>query len=319
MCSIHKRHKSKYWQCEYRDATGKWRKCSTKLQGRQEARKWCMALQRAQNKLSHGAASEAQLRRIISSTMEEITGRGLATPTVREWFTQWLDAKEGANAATTVARYRQAVASFLEFLGKQADSRLESISSKDAIAFRKHLREQGRVATTVNLASSIIAAPFKLALNQGLIDHTPLAGIPRLTERGVKRKGTFTLSQVRQLLAAADNEWKGCILIGFTTGARLGDAANMRWEALDFDNGVIAFVQAKTQTQAVVGLHPDLEAWLLEQKDRPASGPIFPGLAGHRLAGAGGLSRQFMKLMEKAGIHSPVIREKQGRGKSVRR
>ena len=43
---------------------------------------------------------------------------------------------------------------------------------------------------------------------------------------------------------------------------------------------MIAFTQAKTQTQAVVGLHPDLKEWLKAQKDNSMKGPIFPSLTG---------------------------------------
>jgi integrase len=279
--------------------------------------RWCQALQDAQDKISFGDASEAQMRAIISSTMEKITGKGLAMPTAREWLGQWLSAKEGANTPATLARYRQSVADFLSYLGPKADGRLESVSQKDVIDFRKHLQEQGKVATTINLMiGRIIAAPFRLAFNQGLLTRNPMAGIPRLTDRDRKRKQTFTIEQVRQLLAAADNEWRGAIIAGFTTGARLSDVANLRWENVDLDNGVIAFTQAKTQTQAVIGLHPDFKAYLLGQSVR--EGPIFPRLAGHRVAGAGGLSRQFMAIMEKAGIKSPVIREKRGQGNTVR-
>jgi integrase len=139
-----------------------------------------------------------------------------------------------------------------------------------------------------------------------------MVGIPRLTERDRKSKQTFTLEQVRRLLAVADNEWRGAIIAGFTTGARLSDVANLRWENIDLENGVIAFIQAKTQAQAVIGLHPDFAAYLRGQSVQ--EGPIFPRLAGHRVAGAGGLSRQFMAIMEKAGIKSPVIREKRARG-----
>ena len=78
-----------------------------------------------------------------------------------------------------LTRYRQSVDEFLAFLGKQADGRLESVSQKDVIAFRKQLREQGKSAPTINLMiGRIIAAPFRLAFSQGLIAQNPIAGIP---------------------------------------------------------------------------------------------------------------------------------------------
>jgi integrase len=266
---------------------------------------------------SRGSASEAQLRNIINQTMVKVTGQDVAMPTVREWLQQWLDGKEGANASNTLTRYRQAVADFLAFLGQRADGRLESVRQRDVIEFRKHLREQGKSPVTINLViSRIVAAPFRQAFNQGLIRHNPMAGIPRLSERGGERKQTFTVEHVRKLLAAAEGEWKGAILAGHTTGARLGDVVNLRWENIDFDNGVLSFVQRKTQTEVVIGLHPDFEAYLKGLQAH--EGPMFPSLAGRPISGRNGLSADFVRIMEKAGIESAKIREKCGKGRSVR-
>ena len=57
--------------------------------------------------------------------------------------------------------------------------------------------------------AKIIAAPFRQAFAQGLIRHSPTAGLPRLSEHGRKRKQAFTVDQVRKLLAAAEGEWRG--------------------------------------------------------------------------------------------------------------
>lgn len=185
MASIHRRHKSSFWYCQYLSTDGRWMKKSAKHKDAQKAKIWCAALQEAEDKIGRGSASEAQLRGIISDSMRKISGEDLEMPTVRRWLEQWLDAKEGANAPRTLARYRQSVEDFLEFLGKRADGRLESVSQKDVIEFRKRLREQGKSSMTINLViSGIIASPFRQAFAQGLIRHNPMAGIPRMTERG---------------------------------------------------------------------------------------------------------------------------------------
>ena len=53
-----------------------------------------MSMQAAQDTISRGSASEAQLRDIITQTMARIEGRDMTMPTVREWFQQWLDANQ---------------------------------------------------------------------------------------------------------------------------------------------------------------------------------------------------------------------------------
>jgi len=255
--------------------------------------------------------------------MEKITGTGLASPTLREWLQQWLAGKVGANSRNTLIRYRQAVEDFLNFMGQKALGRLESVQQRDIIDFRTFLREQGKSPVTINLiVAKIVAAPFRQAFAQGLIRHNPVAGLPRLSEKGRKRKQAFTVEQVQKLLAAAQGEWKGAILAGYTTGMRLGDVVNLSWENIDFDNGVIAFYQGKTQSESdddatVIGLHPDFEAHLKGIKVRALMGPIFPGLADRRSSGRSGLSMEFARIMAKAGIKSATIREKQGMGRRV--
>jgi integrase len=189
--------------------------------------------------------------------------------------------------------------------------------------FRAFLREEGKSPVTINLiVAKIVAAPFRQAFAQGLIRHNPVAGLPRLSEKGRKRKQAFTLEQVQKLLFAAQGEWRGAILAGYTTGMRLGDVVNLQWENVDFGNGVIAFYQGKTQSEGeddatVIGLHPDFEAYLKGIKVRALTGPIFPGLAGRQSSGRSGLSMQFARIMARAGIESATIREKQGKGRRV--
>jgi integrase len=310
MASIHKRLKSPYWTCEYRAADGRWLKRSTKLKERPKALKWCLALQEAQDKICRGSASKAQLRAIISDTMEKITGAGLASPTLRDWFEQWLAGKAGANSPSTLIKYRQAVADFLNFMGQKASGTLESVQQRDVIAFCTFLREQGMSPRTINqLVAKIIAAPFRQAFAQGIIRHNPVAGIPRLSEQGQTRKQAFTLEQIQRLVAVAQGEWKGAILAGYTTGMRLGDVVSLAWENIDFGNNVIAFHQGKTQTKGddatVIGLHPDFEEYLKGLKVRALTGPIFPSLAGRKSWGRSGLSMEFERIMAKTGIESP--------------
>ena len=45
-------------------------------------------------------------------------------------------------------------------------------------------------------------------------------------------KGTFSPDQIRRLIDAAEKDWKGAILAGFFTGARLSDLANLQCAVL---------------------------------------------------------------------------------------
>jgi len=322
VASIHRRHKSPYWVCEYRSADGRWLKKSTKLRDKKSALDWCVTLQGAEDLISRGSASESQMRQIIAESASRISGRDIGMPTVREWLQQWLDAKAGANAETTLKKYKQAVDDFLAFLGSKADGRLESVTQRDVIDFRLSLRNDGKSPSTVNqLIAKIVSAPFRQAFTQGLLRHNPTAGLPKLADAGKKRKQAFSHEQVKLLLGVTDGDWHGAILAGYTTAMRLGDVTNLQEEQIDYDNDVIAFHQGKTQETdedaTVIGLHPDFRAWLESRRIRALSGPVFPSLAGRASSGKSGLSMKFGRIMAKADIVSTVIREKSGKGRSV--
>jgi integrase len=75
------------------------------------------------------------------------------------------------------------------------------------------------------------------------------------------QRDCFTPDQLRALLGAAEGDMKTLILLGYYTGARLGDCANMRWDQVNFAQVVIDFTPQKTRTKRiVVPIHPDLLA-----------------------------------------------------------
>ncbi len=313
MASLFKKPNSPFYYCQYKAADGSWPKKSTKLRDRKKALEWCLALEAAEDAIGRGSASEAQLRSIIEETMRRVTGQDISMPTVRQWFQQWLDGKAGANAAHTLTKYRQAADDFLESLGSKANGRLDSVSVRDVITFRDGLRKEGKSATTINqILAKIVAAPFRAAFKQGLIRQDPTAGLPKLSDKGRKRKQAFTIEHVRALLAVADRDWEGAILAGYTTGMRLSDVADLKEEQIDYDAGVIAFHQGKTQESdddaTVIGLHEDFRKWLEGRKIRLLAGPVFPSLAGRPSSGRSGLSQDFGRLMKAAGIVSETIR-----------
>ena len=92
-------------------------------------------------------------------------------------------------------------------------------------------------------------------------------------------RGGGAPAQVSKLVRAADGDWRGATLLGYYTGARLGDVANMRWEAIDWPNKVIRFTPSKTKKPVAIPLHRDLERELLKNAGIGRAA-LFPSLAG---------------------------------------
>ena len=63
----------------------------------------------------------------------------------------------------------------------------------------------------------------------------------------------FSKDQVKDLLAVAENEWRVMILLGYHTGIRLSDAANLTWANIDLLKRILVFRARKTAGRAKGG------------------------------------------------------------------
>ena len=63
----------------------------------------------------------------------------------------------------------------------------------------------------------------------------------------------FSKDQVKDLLAVAESEWRGMILLGYHTGIRLSDAANLTWANIDLFKRILVFRARKTAGRAKGG------------------------------------------------------------------
>jgi integrase len=320
MASLHRdrrltpdrRPKTPYWIAAYTDQFGRRRKRSTKKTSEKEARKilngWLKAIEAARD----GCLTEARAREIIGEIYREASkGKKLYTPTVEEYLADWLKAEEPTGSENTYIKKEQAVRLFLESLGDRKFLSLEAITEADIVKLRDELRDAGRRAATVNgLVRKILAQPFRAAHKKGLIRIDPVAGMKAVRGDHVE-KHVFTAEQVQRLISKATGDWKGMVIAGFYTGARLGDLANLTWDDVDLEKKLITFLQEKTGKKVPIPIADALQDYLLTLplKDEPKS-PVFPTLSGKTSAGKSGLSMAFGRLMANAGIDQGVIRER---------
>jgi integrase len=128
-------------------------------------------------------------------------------------------------------------------------------------------------------------------------------------------KDCFRQDQVAALVKTAEGDWRTAVMLGYFTGARLGDCANMTWESVNFEKGLIDYVPQKTKKKnkrVVVPMHPELRAHLEALRSNLKAGHICPSLSGRDTGGKSGLSEAFRKLMQDAGIKHQLVN---GKGK----
>jgi integrase len=319
MPSLHRdnRGKTPYYIAAYTDRFGRRRKRSTGATNKSKAQDILDAWVKLEEEARRGRLTESRVREHFNEVMESVTGRKLYAPTVEQYFKDWLASEKPTVSENTFVKKAQAARLLIESLGDRALMPLETITETDIVKLRDELLTAGRRPVTVNgLVRKIIAQPFRHARNKGLIRIDPVAGLKAV--RGDKvDKHTFTAEQVQRLINEAEGDWKGMVIAGFFTGARLSDLANLTWGNVDLAEKTITFTQKKPGTKIKIPMHPDLEDYLLilPIKDNPKS-PLFPSLYGKSSAGKSGLSMAFGRLMERAGIAQGAIRD---RGEGVSR
>jgi integrase len=321
MASLHKdpRKKSPFWYCAYRLADGRRAFRSTGRTKKDDAWIICQSFVEMEGKVAEGDPSADQLMKVVNATLKRLGRDPIERPSARKWFDRWLATEKGAVSERTLERYTQIVESFLESLGSKAEVRLSAITTDDVTKFRDELLDGGRTPQTVNqVVRKILKRPFKIALEEGVIDRNPVGAVRHLRGETVE-KGVFTPEQVQKLLETAKGtDWEGLILAGFFTGGRLKDLSQLKWSNVDLAEKTITFWQKKTEgktpkAKVKIPLHPELEEYLILHagSDNPAA-PVFPELFGKQGSGKTGLSMAFKRIMERAGIKTGLIREKQG-------
>jgi integrase len=319
MPSLHKdsRGKTPYYIAAYTDHLGRRRKRSTKEINKTKAQEVLNGWLKAVKEAKHGRLTESRAREIIGEIYESVSERKLYTPTIGEYFKDWLASEKPAVSEASYAKKDQAARLFLESLGNRVFLSLESVTESDMVKLRDELLAAGRRAATVNgLVRKVLAQPFRAAQKKGLIRIDPVAGLKAVRGDPVK-KHPFTTEQIQRLFNTAEGDWKGMVVAGFFTGARLGDLANLTEGNVDLFERTITFTQKKTGARIKIPMTEDLHTYLLSLplKDNPKA-PVFPTLYGKTSSGASGLSAAFSRLMKRAGIDQGTIRE---RGNGVSR
>jgi integrase len=323
MASIHRdpRFPKGVYYCAYVLADGRRAMRSTGKRDKKEAAIVCQSLQQAENELAGGELTKDRLTELFNETLKRLGETPIERINIGDWLSDWLASKEHVAPNTRLA-YKQVVREFLAYLGPRgATRRLESISEKDIRGFTAQLRAEGRSPCTVNkLVRKYLSCPFTKAQRLGKIRFNPVIATEAEKFESARRD-TFTPEQVVRLIeAAAGSDWSGAILFAWTSGARLLDAANLRWSSIDPEHGVVTFRQRKTGREIVIGLHEDFADWIARAPAPPKSQEfVFPTLAGKPSNSSVGLSAQFDAIMKRAGVEGRLIRTgNAGKGRSLR-
>src|SRR5262245_664027 len=313
MASIHRdpRGKSPFWYCAYRLPNGKRTFRSTKLKERAAALKFCRGLEYASHESRAGRLTEARAFELVSEIVEQTTGESVRGYTASEWLREWLKGKHDTKSHATASKYETAIERLIQSLGGRAQMNLRHVLPRDVSRWRESEIASGKGAGTCNDYLGIVSSAFTAARKQGLITHNPAEAVERLrNESESSSRRPFTLPEIQSLLRAAAGGWYGAIILALYTGMRLHDAASLKWESIDLDGRWISYVASKTRKRITIPMHDALHGWLKKQIRGINKAPLFPELAGKSTSV---LSREFAKVMESAGVHGEIVRDRHGK------
>ncbi|MHC1762677.1 MAG: tyrosine-type recombinase/integrase [Verrucomicrobiia bacterium] len=311
MASLWKHPNSKYWTACYTAHDGRQLKRSTKQTDRDKAMTVALELERAEEAARNGLLTEAQCRKVLSDTLERVSGDTIRAEKIEDFFKEWIQSKQLSNAETTAERYKHTVDLFLEHLGERKSAPLGAVTPRHVQGFLEKRMKSGCAPKTVVVDIKTLRTAFNRARRRGLITNNPADAVD-LPKVESSERDTFTPAQVKALFDAAQGDWRTVVLLGYYTGARLSDCANMRWDNVDLMEGTLKFTASKYKIFVVVPLHPELEAQLrkIASTDKPVTA-LCPSLEGKKPGGAHGLSEGFKRVMEAAGLD---CRKGEGKG-----
>lgn len=308
MASIHRLPHTVFWYASYR-AGGRQHLRSTKQTDRTKAMSVAIQYEKAAKLADAHVFTEMQARDVLNDILKATaSSEELRAPSVKAFLTEWLENKEATKSAGTGARYRHIVEEFVDHLGDRAKRPLSSVAPSDIQTFLTKRIRSGCSPSTVNLDGKILRTALNSARRQGLVTSNAAEAVELPEIQNIER-GTFSTEDVRLLVDAAEGEWKTVILLGYFTGARLGDCCNMCWDGIDLAAGTLKYTQQKTGKEVLLPLHPELAAHLekIAVADT-AQEHVCPHMAGLKPGGRHGLSEAFKRIVRRAGLDLQTVK-----------
>ena len=321
MASVWKHPESRYWIACFRDQHGRQRRVSTKETDRKKA----LRIAEEYEKAVRTKRTMRQTLAVLARLHEEVSGEVVPQKSLRAYATEWLAAKAPEIGSRTYDFYSGGLAQLFNYLGSKANAPTTDISKSELLAYRNYLSVK-LSSVTVNNHLSMVRMLFKSARRDGVCLDNPAEFIgPVRTQKKSVQKRSFTLAELKAILAVSDPEWRSLILFGLYTGQRLSDLVSLTWNNIDLENDVVRLVTGKTGRRMTIPMALPLRSHVasLPAGDNPQA-PLHPRAfaIASQTGNVSALSIAFSDLLVQAGLRTKPTRgshRSRGIGHSGRR
>ncbi len=248
---------------------------------------------------------------IGAKALEPEVPKNLLGPFLKDYFeSRALDVKKSSQVVFSHTHKR-----LIEYFG--VDREIESITAADARAFRKWLSttnkrdkktgKTGLSTNTVKRRTGFCKQAFAQAVDDGIIDRNPFAGLPASVTSNKDRAFYIDLETFNTVLAFAPNaRWRALLVLARIGAFRIpSEAQGLKWDHIAWDTKRIHVVgSSKTERHAkrairVVPMLPSIEkellAWFTESEEKTEY--VFPGVDGDT-----NLRTQLEKIIKRAEV-----------------
>ena len=134
---------------------------------------------------------------------------------------------------------------FEEFLGK--DTTISTITPEDIECFKQYLLQKGLKNATVNRYYSSLSKAFNLIIiNKRLNMLNPCRCVQKLKEDNQIIR-YLSEDEEKRLFAVIPAHLKPIIVCALTTGLRLSNILNLKWESIDFNVGFVEILRQENK------------------------------------------------------------------------
>ena len=151
-------------------------------------------------------------------------------PTVEEYAKISLELHSKTRKATTTYDYETSLR--LHILPTFGNKRLNIIKPSDIQLWQNKLLDKLSPRRVRNIRATFNTV-FDDAMRDEIIDKNPISRVktPKLDKIDVK---SFSLQEMKQIIATATGEMKAFTALGFFTGMRSGEMIGLKWSDIDF-------------------------------------------------------------------------------------
>lgn len=252
----------------------------------------------------------------------EVQGVASNVPTVREYLATIRERKQDRSQKNRA----RAHAVFEEFLGNDADKRIDLITPQKCREFVRWAANGGKVgSSTIVGYKNILSAAFNQAVEVDDIlmknpmkrvnvreEYVAVAGQDKATPM---KRLPFTVEEIHKLIQEAPAPWCDMVAVSwYCMGLRLSDVCKLRWDAVNLDKGTI-HIEAETKTgqPRAIAICDALRQRLESIKSKQAADEthVFPAMAAqYEVNQSATISTRFTSLLRAMGIIGDPIAEK---------